>query len=136
MKHCGDLLHACGLHWDASDIARFLSLCELDPATGCLLWLGAKSRGQGNTHWYGSFTPTGHHSVRAHKFFAVAILGLRPERHVHHLDHTCQNTLCVCHIECVSILTNLHRRWSRASRATPVSLATPPPGLSEVSRSA
>lgn len=108
----GDRLEACGLSWDGHDIARFLWLCDLDPATGCLIWQGARSRGRGNTAWYGTFA-TGNKSVRAHKFYAVAVLGLRPETGRHHLDHTCPNSLCVSHIECVPEFLNLKLRWIR-----------------------
>lgn len=110
---CGDRLFACGISWDSSDIARFLRLCVEDHSSGCLIWAGAKSRGRGNTAWYGSFGPTGQNSVRAHKFYGVAVLGLRPQTELHHLDHLCPNSLCVRHIECVPISVNLKLRWIR-----------------------
>lgn len=110
---CGDPLSACGISWDSADIARFLRLCYDDPRSGCLIWAGAKSRGRGNTAWYGSFTPTGCQAVRAHEFYAVAVLVLRPQTELHHLDHTCPNSLCVCHVECVPISVNLKLRWIR-----------------------
>lgn len=112
MFSCGDQLNACGITWDASDIARFLSYTVECPYTGCLIWAGAKSRGRGNTAWYGSFHMHPH-SVRAHKFYAVAVLGLRPNSALHHLDHTCTNSLCVRHVECVPISVNLKLRWIR-----------------------
>lgn len=108
----GDILSACGVHWDASDIARFLSKTEDDGS--CLLWTGAKSRGRGNLAWYGSFKPTfTRYTIRAHKFYAIAVLGLRPRPGVHHLDHTCTNSLCVRHVECVPESVNLKLRWIR-----------------------
>jgi len=110
---CGDRITACGFSWDSADIARFLNMCVEDPTTGCLIWAGAQSRGRGNTAWYGSFTPTGCHSVRAHKFYAVSVLGLRPKTDLHHLDHTCTNSLCVRHVECVPVSVNLALRWIR-----------------------
>lgn len=112
----GDRLEACGISWDGHDIARFLWLCTFNPDTGCLIWDGAKSRGRGNTAWYGTFT-TGlgrdSRSVRAHKFYGVAVLGLRPETGKHHLDHTCPNPLCVSHVQCVPEFINLKLRWIR-----------------------
>lgn len=107
----GDLLSACGISWDAADIARFLDKCRRND-NNCLIWNGARSRGRGNTDWYGSFWVKGK-MVRAHKFYAVAILGLRPRTGVHHLDHTCPNSLCVRHLQCVPISINLALRWIR-----------------------
>lgn len=106
-----DTLTACGITWDAYDIARFLRLCAED-SSGCLVWMGAKSRGRGNTAWYGSFTVKGK-TVRAHKFYAVAVLGQRPQTGIHHLDHDCCNSLCVRHVECVPAMVNLKLRWIR-----------------------
>lgn len=110
-RHCGDLLAACGFEWDAADIARFLDFCEEDH-NGCLIWQGARSRGRGNTDWYGSFR-TQKKTVRAHKFYGVAVLGHRPRTGVHHLDHTCTNSLCVRHVDCVPEAVNLKLRWVR-----------------------
>lgn len=113
-------LEACGIRWDGYDIARFLSLCE-ENSDGCLVWQGARSRGAGNTAWYGSFSTHGR-SVRAHKFYAVAVLGIRPRPGVHHLDHTCCNSLCVRHVERVPEAVNLKLRWIRVQ----VGLEDPP----------
>lgn len=112
-------LEACGIKWDGYDIARFLSLCE--EQDGCLIWTGARSRGRGNTTWYGTFTAHGR-SVRAHKFYGVSVLGLRPRTGVHHLDHTCCNSLCVRHVERVPEIVNLKLRWIRVQ----VGLEDPP----------
>lgn len=96
----------CGIRWDDHDIDRFLSKCVWrknsdSPVEWCLEYTGAKSRGKGNIQWYGSFWTKGK-TVRAHKFFAVAVLGLRPSpRGIDELDHLCFNTRCVCCIECV-----------------------------------
>lgn len=89
---------ACGISWNWSDIRRFLSLTERKGR--CRMWRGAKSRGQGNSQWYGSFHTQGK-TVRAHKFAAVAILGLRPQRG-QHVDHACDDTLCT---SCLRVLT-------------------------------
>lgn len=98
------LYTACGISWKQEDIRRFLSKCTWHYAnnTWCLLFNGAKSRGKGNKAWYGSFWCKGK-TVRAHKFFAVAILGLRPRpNREDELDHHCFNTRCV---SCVVVLT-------------------------------
>lgn len=105
------VLSACGISWDASDIARFLDKTSVN-SDGCLIWNGARSRGRGNTAWYGTFHTKGK-SVRAHKFYAVAVLGQRPQPTIHHLDHTCLNSLCVRHIDCVPVQINLRLRWIR-----------------------
>lgn len=72
---------ACGMSWTMDAVLRFLhKFCtwhQNEWGMWCLLFNGAKSRGKGNKAWYGSFWTCGK-SVRAHKFFAVAILGLRP----------------------------------------------------------
>lgn len=103
-----DRVHeACGIRWDLNDILRFLNKFTKwernDKGTWCLLFTGAKSRGKGNKSWYGTFWCKGK-SVRAHKFFAVAILGLRPRpNREDELDHHCFNTRCV---SCVQVLTH------------------------------
>lgn len=113
-SHAGDQISASGVIWDALDISRFLTYTE-ENVDGCLIWTGTKSRGRGNTAWYGSFKPTAHrYPIRAHKFYAVAVLGHRPKQGIHHLDHTCQNSLCVRHIDCVPAIVNLKLRWIRA----------------------
>lgn len=98
---------ACGIRWDLNDILRFLnnftSWHKNEAGTWCLLFNGARSRGKGNKAWYGSFWCKGK-TVRAHKFFAVAILGLRPRpNREDELDHHCFNTRCV---SCVQVLTH------------------------------
>lgn len=105
------VLSACGISWDGYDIARFLRRCRVDGK--CLIWDGAKSRGRGNTAWYGSFWTQGK-TVRAHKFYAVAVLGLRPAANgSDHLDHHCSNSLCVSCVICVPSSVNLKLRWLR-----------------------
>ncbi len=111
----GDILEACGIRWDAADIARFLSMCtwEQDEQGDLhLIWNGAKSRGRGNTAWYGSFWVQGK-SIRAHKFYGVAVLGLRPKPGIHHLDHQCPNSLCVSCVQKEVEAINLKLRWIR-----------------------
>lgn len=123
---------ACGIRWDADDVIRFLGKCswesrevlETDLISGdttlvikrCLMWQGAKSRGGahraagrkvGNKQWYGSFSVKGK-TVRAHKFSAVVLHGLRPGPG-DEIDHGCYNTLCVFCLECVPKIVNQGR---------------------------
>lgn len=86
-----DIREACGIRWNWADIRRFLE--KTKRVGNHLMWLGAKSRGKGNHQWYGSFTTRGK-TVRAHKFYAVAVLGLRPQPG-EELDHECHETLCL-----------------------------------------
>lgn len=115
------VLHeACGIQWDALDVVRFLSKCKWESRVvdgqirRCLIWGGAKSRGgkrkgrtKGNKQWYGSFWVKGK-TVRAHKFAAVALFGLRPGPY-DEIDHNCYNTLCVFCLECVPKSVNQAR---------------------------
>lgn len=91
--------------------ARFVAKVSAFDPLGCWLWTGAKSRGQGNTAWYGSFKVEWR-GVRAH-IFAAAAAGLDVPSG-HHRDHTCRNTLCVnpAHLEPVTPTENNLRRWS------------------------
>lgn len=113
---------ACGITWDHRDILRFLSKCSWESRVEdgkvirCLIWRGARSRGgahraagrkNGNKQWYGSFSVKGK-TVRAHKFAAVALHGLRPGPD-DEIDHNCYNTLCVFCLECVPKAVNQER---------------------------
>lgn len=101
-----DVREACGIQWNWVDIRRFLDKTEADG--NCLMWKGAKSRGQGNTQWYGSFSTQGK-TVRAHKFYGVAVLGLRPSKEEGtELDHECDRSLC-CHVRLLTVEQNRER---------------------------
>lgn len=99
-----DVREACGIRWNWCDIRRFLQ--KTKQVGKCLIWQGAKSRGTGNVQWYGSFYTQGK-TVRAHKFYAVAVLGLRPGPE-DELDHECNDTLCV-HVRILSKAENRDR---------------------------
>lgn len=99
-----DVREACGIQWNWADVRRFLDKTIVRGK--CRIWQGAKSRGQGNTQWYGSFHTQGK-TVRAHKFYGVAILGLRPTPG-EELDHECNDSLCV-HVRVLSSLANRER---------------------------
>lgn len=101
------------IHYDEADIARFAEKIELvfGPLSDyCWLWKGARSRGQGNLAWYGSFHVKGK-VVRAHKFSFVA-LGKGIWKAGLHLDHLCENSLCVNpkHLEATSREENQARK--------------------------
>lgn len=87
--------------------------------SACWPWLGARSRGHGNRHWYGSFW-VGKRTVRAHRFSCVVFKGFDCPAD-HDRDHLCQFSLCVNpeHIEYVPKATNGALRWLRAQRGSP-----------------
>ncbi len=105
---------ACGIRWTQKDIARFLRKCIYLERSGCLIWVAGKSKGRGKSAWYGSFWTQGK-TVRSHRFYGVAILGLRPTGN-DHLDHTCQDPLCVRHLEVKTALENLQLVWQRKEK--------------------
>jgi hypothetical protein len=105
--------------------ARFFAKtrrCE----SGCLVWTGALSRGGQRPHsgLYGSFWIQGQNSVRAH-VVAAWMAGLIGETRVPegmHLDHVCENTLCVDprHLELVPAPENIARYHNGRDHAPPV----------------
>jgi hypothetical protein len=95
---------------DFSDVVRFMSFVDKLPS-GCWFWEGARSRGQGNRKWYGSFYLRSG-VVRAHRFSAVVIGNQRELLAGEHRDHTCHFSLCVNpdHLEIVSKEENQARK--------------------------
>lgn len=97
-------------------LERFLSKCRFDPATGCVVWIGGKTRGRGKTSWYGSFWFEGRRWT-AHRWAARFILGLEIDGH--DVDHCCPhtrggpNTLCIRHLQPVSGRVNTALYWIR-----------------------
>ena len=100
-------------------ISRFLTYVRVNE-WGCWEWIGGKSRGQGNKHWYGSFAVGDGVVVRAHVFSHDTFKGKPPKDW--HRDHQCRdfgaprdNSLCVNprHIVAVSPVRNNLRRWKR-----------------------
>lgn len=100
----------------AKDVERFLaklSIAEGPLDTACWQWTGARSRGQGNVQWYGSFRWRGA-TWRAHKWSFVHV-GRRLFVPGHHLDHLCSCSLCVNprHLEMVTRGENQARKYGR-----------------------
>jgi hypothetical protein len=98
-------------------LERFAEKCRFDATTGCVLWIGGKSSGQGNSATYGVFKDGGRrwfaHRWAAHHIHGLEIDGLQ-------VDHCCvdygapaNNTLCVQHLQAVTLLQNLELRWGR-----------------------
>lgn len=98
-------------------LERFAEKCRFDPTTGCVLWIGGKSSGQGNSATYGVFKDEGRrwfsHRWAAHHIHGQAIDRLQ-------VDHCCtdfgapfNNTLCVQHLQPLTLLDNLAKRWGR-----------------------
>ncbi len=99
----------------ATALERFLAKCEFDPTTGCVLWIGGKTRGRGKTSWYGSFKYLGRRWT-AHRWAAKFILGIEIEDR--DVDHCCPhtnrpNTLCVRHLQAVTGRVNTALYWIR-----------------------
>lgn len=102
-------------------LARFASKCEFDATTGCVIWVGGKTRGRGNTATYGSFWYEGARWF-AHRWAGVHIHGLALDGV--QAGHCCPagpNTLCVEHVTGQSQAENLaemhHRRKVEQSNA-------------------
>lgn len=95
-----------------ADIARFMSYVEIQP-NGCWLWIGGRSRGRGNTKWYGSFWFQGM-TIRAHRFSCEQIKGV-PCLPGHHRDHGCVESLCVSP-DCLKVMTKERNQELKLTR--------------------
>ena len=98
-------------------LVRFAEKCRFDPTTGCVLWIGGKSNGQGNSATYGVFKDEGRRWF-AHRWAAVHIHGFDIDGF--QVDHCCEdhgapanNTLCVQHLQPLTLADNLAKRWGR-----------------------
>lgn len=94
------------------EIERFMSKVDRLPS-GCWYWTGARSRGAGNSKWYGSFNFRGT-VIRAHRF-SHDILGGKVCPPGYHRDHTCCFSMCVCPgcIEAITPIENQRRKMER-----------------------
>jgi len=98
-------------------LQRFAEKCEFDAVTGCVLWTGGTTSGQGNSARYGAFWDDGRR-VPAHRWAAV---------HIHGIDlgsdeagHCCPhgpNSLCVQHLEGQTKADNIAERNTRVAKA-------------------
>lgn len=104
-------------------LTRFLSKCEFDAATGCVVWTAGTTQGRGHSVPYGSFW----HERRwtAHRWAAKHIHGLHIDDPTTQVDHNCPpyragfdplppNTLCVAHLQVVPATINRELQWIRA----------------------
>jgi hypothetical protein len=99
-----------------SALERFAEKCEFDPTTGCVLWTGGTSGGQGNTTRYGVFWDAGR--VFAHRWAAVHIHGI--DLGSNEAGHCCPhgpNSLCVQHLEGQTKADNIAERNRRVAKA-------------------
>lgn len=103
----------------APAIKRFLSKCEFDPITGCVVWKGGTSAGRGNSARYGVFWDRGRRHF-AHRWSAVHLLGLDVEGLTvgHCCPHTggAPNTLCVLHLKPETLAENVTERNKRVAQ--------------------
>jgi hypothetical protein len=94
---------------------RFLSFCRFEPETACVIWTGGQTSGRGHHSPYGSFWFEKRRWF-AHRWAAKYIHGQTIEGL--QVDHCCPhiprpNTLCVEHVQSITLLENValqHRR--------------------------
>lgn len=105
-------------------LERFRRYCQFDPTTGCVLWIGAITKGRGKSAPYGSFWDDGRRWF-AHRWAAANIHGLIIDGFT--VDHCCEplraggepllpNTLCVQHLAAETrvdntLLAQARRTW-------------------------
>lgn len=98
-------------------IERFAEKCEFDPVTGCVLWIGGTTSGQGNTTRYGAFWDDGRR-IPAHRWAAVNIHGI--DLGTDEAGHCCPhgpNSLCVQHLTGQTKAENIAERNTRVAKA-------------------
>lgn len=94
---------------------RFAEKCVFDYSTGCVLWTGGTTAGQGNTARYGAFWDGG--PWKAHRWAAIHIHGI--ELGANQAGHNCPagpNTLCVQHLAGQTIGENVIERNVRVAK--------------------
>lgn len=87
-------------HRGRSALARFASFCRFEPHTGCVVWIGGKTKGRGHHIDYPAFWFEGKRWF-GHRWSACHIHGYEIEGF--DVDHWCPmltipNTLCVEHV--------------------------------------
>lgn len=93
-------------------LQRFAEKCVFDYSTGCVLWAGGTTAGQGNSARYGAFWDAG--PWKAHRWAAIHIHGI--ELGPNEAGHCCPagpNTLCVQHLEGQTKADNIAERNTR-----------------------
>lgn len=103
-----------------SPMERFLRNCTFDPGTGCVIWTGGTTSGQGHNSPYGSFWFEGRRWF-AHRWAAKHIHG--QEIDGMQVDHCCPhipypNTLCVEHVQPKTLLENRELQTLRRNGQT------------------
>lgn len=100
---------------------RFKSFCRFEPETGCVVWTGGTTMGRGHHVPYGAFWFEGK-SWYAHRWAAKFIKGLDIDGL--QVDHCCPpivlptpNTLCVEHVQCLTLGENRELQHVRAHEA-------------------
>lgn len=99
-------------------LARFRKYCRFDPITGCVLWVGGKTKGRGHHVDYPSFWYDGQRWF-GHRWSARFIHGLDIDGF--HVDHCCPNvplpnTLCVEHVQAKTPRENRELQTDRRRR--------------------
>lgn len=99
-----------------SALDRFREKCEFDPTTGCVIWVGGRTRGRGNTTQYGAFKYEGRRWF-AHRWAAVFIHGLDVGADTvgHCCPHGDPNSLCVQHLHVETLSENVAERNTRVA---------------------
>lgn len=100
-----------------SALERFKAKCRFDATTGCVLWTGGTMAGQGNSARYGAFWFEGR-CWAAHRWSGIYVHGLDLDGV--EAGHTCNNTLCVQHIEPQTKADNVAERNSRVAQTNAV----------------
>ena len=105
-------------------LQRFAEKCAFDPFTGCVMWVGAQTSGHGHNQPYGRFWFEGE-AWLAHRWAAI---------HIHkqnvgslQVDHCCPagpSTLCVQHLQPVTLAENVELQQTRNNHRCAQSLVT------------
>ncbi len=102
-----------------TSMERFLSFCQFDATTGCVVWTGGTTRGRGNTATYGAFWDQGRrwyaHRWAARHIHGLEIDGLQVGHCCPHTPDGHPNTLCVQHLVGQTQLENLQEQMARGS---------------------
>lgn len=98
-------------------LERFAEKCAFDPYTGCVMWIGGQTSGQGHSEPYGYFW-FDKRMILAHRWSAEHIHGFAIDGM--QVDHNCPagaSTLCVQHVKPETSEVNRFLQHSRPGRA-------------------